>query len=157
MRLIDADVAIDVVHKWLDDIFCISSTADEVTVFKRLRALPTVDAVAIDALKQKDDAIAALQCALDQANEKLAYVSGEECYHYDCEAGRKQLEAWWAARCAESVRHGRWARLDIPVGEPDFKCTVCNIRVHVPTCMGEPMYEYCPVCGAKMDEGEEDG
>ena len=55
----------------------------------------------------------------------------------------------------EPVKHGRWVRLDIPVGEPDFKCTVCNIRVHVPTCMGEPMYEFCPVCGAKMDEGEE--
>ena len=44
MRLIDADAAIEVVHKWLEDVFCISSTADEVTVFKRLRALPTVDA-----------------------------------------------------------------------------------------------------------------
>ena len=108
MRLIDADSAISVVHKWLDDIFCISSTADEVTVFKRLRALPTVDAEPLNTLKDKDNIIAALQCALDQANEKLAYVCGEECYHYDCEVGRKQLEAWWAARCAESVRHGRW-------------------------------------------------
>ena len=52
---------------------------------------------------------------------------------------------------AVPVRHGRWVGWDIPIGEPDFKCTACNIRVHVPTCMGEPMYEYCPVCGAKMD------
>ena len=47
MRLIDADAAIEVVHKWLEDVFRISSTADEVTVFKRLRALPTVDAVPV--------------------------------------------------------------------------------------------------------------
>lgn len=47
MRLIDADVAIEVVHKWLEDVFCISSTEDEVTVFKRLRALPTVDAESV--------------------------------------------------------------------------------------------------------------
>lgn len=52
---------------------------------------------------------------------------------------------------AEPVRHGRWVRLDMHIGEPDFKCTVCNTSVHVPTCMGEPMYEYCPVCGAVMD------
>lgn len=98
-RLIDADSAIAVVHKWLEDVFCISSTADEVTVFKRLRALPTVD--------------------------------------------------------AEPVRHGRWLRLDMHKGMADHKCTSCGMEVYVPTSWGEPLYGYCPVCGATMDEEEE--
>ena len=100
MRLIDADAAIDVVHKWLEDVFCISSTADEVTVFKRLRGLPTVD--------------------------------------------------------AEPVRHGRWVKLDLHKGMADHKCTSCGMEVYVPTSWGEPLYGYCPVCGAKMDMEEDD-
>ena len=96
MRLIDADAAIDVVHKWLENVFCISSTADEVTVFKKLRTLPTVD--------------------------------------------------------AEPVRHGRWVKLDAHVGLADHRCTACQLAMHVPTSWGEPLYEYCPMCGAKMDE-----
>ena len=102
MRLIDADAAIEVVHKWLEDVLYISSTADEVTVFKRLRTMPTVD--------------------------------------------------------AEPVRHGRWVKLDLHKGMTDHKCTACGMEVYVPTSWGEPLYGYCPVCGARMDlKGEDDG
>ena len=56
----------------------------------------------------------------------------------------------------DPVRHGRWVRLDMHKGMADHKCTSCGMEVYVPTSWGEPLYGYCPVCGAKMDEGAED-
>lgn len=44
MRPIDADAAIAVVRKWLEDVFCVPGKDDDFTVFKRLQRLPTVDA-----------------------------------------------------------------------------------------------------------------
>ena len=52
---------------------------------------------------------------------------------------------------AEPVKHGRWVRLDMHKGMADHKCTACNSEVYVPTSWGEPLYGYCPVCGARMD------
>jgi len=46
------------------------------------------------------------------------------------------------------VRHGRW----IKSNAEGFVCSVCrNGYKNQPTLMGEPMFEYCPVCGARMD------
>lgn len=46
------------------------------------------------------------------------------------------------------VRHGRWER-DEMTGF--YICSVCNNGYEEqPTLMGKPMFEYCPVCGAKM-------
>ena len=44
MALIDSQAAIDVVHKWLESVFGVSSTDDSIGVFKRLRKLPTIEA-----------------------------------------------------------------------------------------------------------------
>ena len=46
---------------------------------------------------------------------------------------------------------GRWME-----SETDgFVCSVCrNGYKNQPTCMGKPMFEFCPVCGARMDGGE---
>lgn len=53
---------------------------------------------------------------------------------------------------AVPVRHGRW-EWD---GEA-FICTCChNGYKGQPTIMGEPMFEFCPVCGARMDEKDGD-
>ena len=49
---------------------------------------------------------------------------------------------------AEPVRHGHW----INTGFLTAKCSECDAEVH------ELEYgNYCPNCGAKMDEEEEDG
>lgn len=55
---------------------------------------------------------------------------------------------------AVSVRHGRW-EWD---GEA-FVCSACGSGYEgQPTMMGEPMFEFCPVCGADMRKGgEHDG
>ena len=47
-------------------------------------------------------------------------------------------------------KKGRWIKLDMHRGMADHKCSVCEQECYVPTCMGEPLYAYCPNCGAKM-------
>ena len=52
-------------------------------------------------------------------------------------------------------KRGRWIKLDMHRGLTDHKCTACKQECYVPTCMGEPMYAYCPNCGAKMEVNHE--
>lgn len=51
---------------------------------------------------------------------------------------------------AEPVKHARWEFCSNLMGEY-YKCSECGYKVDVPTCMGEPIFTYCPYCGAKMD------
>ena len=54
------------------------------------------------------------------------------------------------------VVRGRWI-LDSDPGEPwKYRCNLCG-EVTTSTCMGEPRYHYCPMCGADMREEEQDG
>ena len=55
---------------------------------------------------------------------------------------------------AEKVKRGRWVKLDMHPHLADHKCTACGESAYVPTCMGEPMYLFCPNCGARMEEVE---
>jgi hypothetical protein len=52
-------------------------------------------------------------------------------------------------------KRGRWIKLDMHRGMADHKCTACEQECYVPTCMGEPMYAFCPNCGAKMEVNNE--
>lgn len=55
------------------------------------------------------------------------------------------------ARYRDALRHGHWVASD----EDGFVCSVCRCGYKdQPTMMGKPMFEHCPVCGARMD-GEE--
>ena len=55
----------------------------------------------------------------------------------------------------QEVRHGRWKPFDLTWGRSVYACTSCGEAFEVPTECGKPMYEFCPYCGAKMDEVEE--
>lgn len=49
---------------------------------------------------------------------------------------------------AVEIRHGYWIESDAD----GFVCSVCrNGYRNQPTLMGKPMFDYCPVCGARMD------
>ena len=53
------------------------------------------------------------------------------------------------APSVQTERHGHWIESDTD----GFVCSICqNGYRNQPTLMGEPMFEYCPVCGARMDE-----
>ena len=48
----------------------------------------------------------------------------------------------------QPVQCGHWIESDTD----GFVCSVCRKGYrNQPTLMGEPMFEYCPVCGARMD------
>ena len=56
------------------------------------------------------------------------------------------------------VRHGRWIR----ESDGGTRCSVCNKQVRDVTGGGDAPVDlsdmpYCPKCGAKMDEGDENG
>ena len=59
---------------------------------------------------------------------------------------------------AVPVRHGKWTRdYESSWGDSRFMCSVCHCKESVPTCNGEPtIWDYCPNCGAKMDEVNDD-
>ena len=53
---------------------------------------------------------------------------------------------------ADPVKHGRWKPFDLTWGRSVYCCTSCGEAGEVPTEMGKPISEFCPYCGAKMDE-----
>ena len=55
---------------------------------------------------------------------------------------------------AKPVVHGEWIKQ--PRCSDTWKCTNCGEVESVPTCMGEPIYSFCPNCGADM-RGEKNG
>lgn len=55
----------------------------------------------------------------------------------------------------ESLRpQGKWIRGKLQNGERLSRCSACGERCRVPTCVGKPIYDYCPNCGAKMKGAE---
>ena len=48
--------------------------------------------------------------------------------------------------------HGEWEKMDMHRGMEQYKCSECEAECYVPECMGEPMYLFCPNCGADMRE-----
>ena len=50
-------------------------------------------------------------------------------------------------------QQGEW----IPSDTDGFVCSVCkNGYRNQPTLMGRPMFEYCPVCGARMKGADDE-
>ena len=53
---------------------------------------------------------------------------------------------------AVPVVHGRWEYWNFDV----YKCSNCDGYSHVKEVIGKPSWDYCPLCGAKMDGGKDD-
>ena len=53
---------------------------------------------------------------------------------------------------AEPVRHGRWVKSGYACGESEWTCTVCGNKEWRTSIS---RLKFCPFCGAKMDEGEQ--
>ena len=51
------------------------------------------------------------------------------------------------------VKHGRWEVDDIGI-KVVATCSVCRNEIEMSTCLGKPIYSYCPACGAKMESEE---
>lgn len=65
---------------------------------------------------------------------------------------------------AEPVRHGKWIEKEVlrftdnkAIGEwQSARCSVCGKYHTTPYMYYFSHYDYCPVCGAKMDEVNDD-
>jgi len=62
---------------------------------------------------------------------------------------REALDGIPTADVRENV-HGEWEKMDMHRGMEQYKCSECEAECYVPECMGEPMYLFCPNCGADM-------
>lgn len=58
----------------------------------------------------------------------------------------------------EHVKHGRWVRNKWSNMRHDYTCSLCGCRIEGvdPFSLSATTYNYCPECGAKMDERRED-
>lgn len=54
----------------------------------------------------------------------------------------------------EERPHGEWIKTDNRWGLGEYECSACRSYLDIPTQMGEPMFKWCPYCGARMKEGE---
>ena len=55
------------------------------------------------------------------------------------------------------VRHGRWKPYDLTYGRSIYYCTACNNSAVVPTALDDPLFNFCPNCGALMDKEVDNG
>ena len=65
---------------------------------------------------------------------------------------------YFPAADVQEVRHGRWVieKKMFPYIYPKWSCSECGEETTETTGWGtKPRYNYCPNCGAKMDEEEE--
>ena len=89
------------------------------------------------------------QAAIDAIDEISREVDDGDGFDY------AKWREYFCELPSAKPKTGRWIKLDMHRGMADHKCTACEQECYVPTCMGEPMYAYCPNCGADM-RGEQD-
>jgi hypothetical protein len=58
----------------------------------------------------------------------------------------KCLTAIEDAPTIEERKNGRWIWKTGDI----YRCSECNMDIHVAECMEEPIYNFCPYCGADM-------
>ncbi len=117
----------------------------ERALYKRVEQAPAADVVERALF---DERMAEYQEALDKANEKLAYITGTDDYHYDLEYGREQLNSYVSALVYEETQkrqRGKWEYKPYlyPYGVEHFECSLCGESVVDRT-------NFCSNCGADM-------
>ena len=50
-----------------------------------------------------------------------------------------------------------WKPFDLKWGRSIWYCSACEESTEVPTYLGTPMYNFCPMCGANMNMKKADG
>lgn len=108
-----------------------------------------------NAMPRYIDADAAVDAIEGITSNMSVCVNKDECHGMKRMQRQAVLEvANMPAADVAPIRHGRW-EWDEEMGV--FLCSLCgNGWKEQPTLMGKPLYEWCPVCGAKMDVGDGD-
>lgn len=84
----------------------------------------------------------------EEAIERLKWVRKRIC---DITYSPESFEALnLAIKALEERPKGEWLLNSIALDER--MCSVCHEKFdNIPTCMGEPLYNYCPICGARLE------
>ena len=126
-----------------NEIKCVNSECDiENNCGKCPYSMPTKEPIiqaynmAISALKQQpcEDAVSR-QDVLDLVAGEISHETYEGIYKLP----------------SVTQKSGEWKPFDLTYGRSIYYCTACEHSTEVPTSMDEPLYKYCPNCGAKME------
>ena len=82
----------------------------------------------------------------DLINRQMA-IDAMGCLN-DSICEQQAVDALWDLPSPE--KKGKWKPFDLTYGRNIYFCTACNNASEVPTSMGEPVYRFCPWCGASM-------
>ena len=100
-----------------------------------------------DDLIKREDAIRIMACEMYAEAQAQGYdVDSLEDF-------MPEAKAWMNDAPSADRPQGEW----IPSDTDGFVCSVCkNGYRNQPTLMGRPMFEYCPVCGARMKGADDE-
>ena len=91
---------------------------------------------------------------------KLEYLKGSQEYLKWVVVEREKEIALLKSQLSDvqPVRHGRWIAEDEDYEDSIYICSACGYEfVITDGNLESNELNYCPKCGAKMDEGEDDG
>ena len=114
--------------------------------------------MAIEALKRTDKHTETHEC--DYISRQAVVESFTQLW--DCVGEIADRDEWedvcrtTANGLPSAQRKGKWIATK-EWGGRNYSCSCCNFSFMVDTCMLEPMWNYCPNCGAEMkgESGEE--
>lgn len=92
--------------------------------------------MAIEALKTESSAEGKYEKAIRTLQEMPRYLNGVK---------EKQIK-----KISADAEHGVWEHIESTLADNMFKCSKCGNPLIIPTVDGEPIYNYCLHCGAKM-------
>lgn len=84
-------------------------------------------------------------------------VKAEKLYQICDETQNKEVAEWLKEYfpSIEAVQ-GEWKPFDLTWGRNVYFCTACKESTEVPTVNGQPSYNYCPNCGARMKGADDE-
>ena len=120
--------------------------------------------MAIQALSQEpcDDAISREYLKkIAQSEGAYGYVSAHDIatapsVTQKSDKYRKEAKRW-KNKWLKSQKSGKWIIKERYYHDTvTAECSECHREVEIPTCMEELMYDFCPMCGAKMESEDEE-
>ena len=111
---------------------------------------------------------------VEARNMAISALEQEPCDAISREAVQKAIDKWYENNnqlllnnCVEDLivdvmelpsvqpsRKGHWIKRNENIfnyKDEWYVCSECNVIINdMPTCIGKPMYEFCPSCGASM-------